>query len=155
MPFVNDMMRRRRLNELIASWVEYRDMISRHAGQGPTAPEQEKHYLDLQASIAERLPILQEFAAGHGQGSLNQDVQSQIRGITEFMNHHQDLSGNGSFDDAGRQAFMTRWHSYFLFMNRFKGMQNKTQHRTLRDVYSPIASPTPTWGGRRLVAGIF
>jgi hypothetical protein len=155
MAIVNDMMRRKRLNELISSWVEYRDMIARHAGQGQATPEQERKFLDLKAEIAARIPLLQEFS---GHGGLNQELQGHVRGMTDLMNRYLTLNPNGQFTDAEREDFMSRWHAHFLYLNRFKGMQGQPQAKQKSRLHAaPMSGSNPyaTWGGRRLITGMF
>ena len=156
MALMTDMFRRRKLNELISSWVEYRDMVARHAGHTQATPDQEQAFLELKASISSRMPLLSEFAAG--QGSLNQELQAHVRGMTDLMNRYLTLNTNGSFTDAEREDFMTKWHSHFLYLNRFKGIQAQgSRENRGRASVAPMSGSMPysTWGGRRLVSGLF
>jgi hypothetical protein len=155
MALMTNMMRKRKLNELIASWVEYRDTIARHAGQGEATPEQERRFLELKATIAARLPLLNEFSTGHG--TVNQELAANVRGMTDLMNRYLTLNSNGAFDEKAREEFMSKWHSHFLFMNRFKELPGHAPQQRSRLTPAPVSgsSPYSTWGGRRLVSGIF
>ena len=113
MSFIDQLSRRRGLNRLIDQWVEYRDMVSRWSGQEGIPPEAERTFLELKASIAARLPLLQD---GQGPGSISSEAQSQAKGMVELMNGQLALVGEGPASD-----FLNRWHAHYLYLHRFKG----------------------------------
>jgi hypothetical protein len=114
MQFVDRMTRKRKLDRLIEQWIEYRDMVSRYGGQSGVAPEQEKVFLSLKATIAGLLPILQDSQPG----APNTEAQSNVRGMTDLMNVQLSLAGVSPGDD-----FLNRWHAHYLYLNKHKGQR--------------------------------
>jgi hypothetical protein len=146
------LIQRRRLGELIAAWVEYRDVVTSLAGRGKATPEQEKRFLDLKASISSRLPIL---TAAIPPGSAGQEVQNQVRGMTELLNRHLNLEGGGPAPGDEGDDFLSRWHMHFLYLNQFKGQQKEA--RPPRRMVAPPSLP-PAYSGhgfRRFLGRIF
>jgi hypothetical protein len=114
MQFVDRMSRNRKLDRLIENWIEYRDTVSRLGGQAGATPEQERQFLELKASIAGSLPFIAE---SNTSGSLNTEAQANVRGMTDLMNSQLSLASHLPGDD-----FLNRWHTHYLYLNRFKGM---------------------------------
>jgi hypothetical protein len=119
MQFVDRMSRNRKLDRLIEQWIEYRDTVSRLGGQAGATPEQERQFLSLKASIAAALPSI---ADSHAQGSINTEAQANVRGMTDLMNSQLSLAGHLPGDD-----FLNRWHTHYLYLNRFKGMAQQAR----------------------------
>ena len=134
MQFVDRMSRNRKLDRLIEQWVEYRDTVSRLGGQAGATPEQERQFLTLKASISEYLPMLQD---GQSQGSVNTEAQANVRGMTDLMNGQLSLSGHTPGDD-----FLNRWHTHYLYLNKYKGMAHTARPaRTLGGSSAPASMP--------------
>ncbi len=118
MSMFGSMNRRKKIGELIESWIEYRDMVSRHAAQGTATPEQERQFLNLKAKISAQLPLMDQMA---GHGSQHAEATMHLRGMTELMNSQLTLTKES--DAAAGDDFLGRWHTHFLYLNRFKGQE--------------------------------
>lgn len=152
MSFITRLVQRRKMNELIAAWVEFRDVVTSLAGQGKATPEQEKRFLDLKASISSRLPILTLDGSTIGPG---QEAQNQVRGMTELLNRYLTLGAGGPVPGDEGDDFLSRWHMHFLYLNQFKGRQREA--RAPRRTLAPPSIPPGSAGQgfRRVVGRIF
>ena len=119
MQFFDRMSRTRKLDRLIEQWIEYRDTVSRLGGQPGATPDQERLFLELKASLAGLMPMLQDSLS---QGGLNTEAQSNVRGMTVLMNGQVSLSGHTPGDD-----FLNRWHTHYLYLNKYKGMAQNSR----------------------------
>ncbi|HEX7879073.1 MAG TPA: hypothetical protein VF720_06665 [Candidatus Eisenbacteria bacterium] len=152
MQFVDRMSRNRKLDRLIENWIEYRDTVSRLGGQAGATPEQERQFLELKASIAASLPFIAE---SNGSGSLNTEAQANVRGMTDLMNSQLSLASHLPGDD-----FLNRWHTHYLYLNRFKGMAQSARpmHRAGGGA-APASMPGDNYYkgdfGRRYIRPIF
>lgn len=126
MQFVDRMSRNRKLDRLIEQWIEYRDTVSRLGGQAGATPEQERAFLELKANIAGSLPMI---ADGQGSGSVHTEAQANVRGMTDLMNGQLSLASHMPGDD-----FLNRWHTHYLYLNRYKGMAQTASRPTGRVV---------------------
>jgi hypothetical protein len=110
---------RRRLQQLIDKWTEYRSLVLNRMGAPNLQNEEEKRFLNLKGKIAEDLTGLSLSL----QPSLAQEVQGHMRGITQLMGRYPTLFTDGPLDEQNRAEFERSWHDHFLFFNRLKGIR--------------------------------
>lgn len=110
----------RRLDDLIAGWIEYRDRVAAQVARGSATPDEEREFLELKGRIAASLPCL---SGAFPPGSLNHELQQHSRGMTELLNRYVRLSGDGAPSESNQGEFVSRWQAHYLYLNKFKGLQ--------------------------------
>jgi hypothetical protein len=150
MTIMGRLVQRKKLDGLIASWVQYRDMVTRHTGDSSATPEEERQFLELKGLISSLLPLLVKTVSP---GGLHQEVENQVRGMTDLMNRSLTLGGDGSTRPADWNEFLARWHTHYLYLNRFKGQERERGPRP-KAPRAPV-SGTPAADVHRTVRGLF
>ena len=119
---------RKRLDQLVEKWTEYRGLVINRMGAPDLKGEEEKHFLKLKGKVAEDLTSLSLWLSPN----LAQEVQAHLRGINQLLGRYPTLFSDRPLDEQLRADFERDWHDHFLFFNRLKGIKPEPKPRSMR-----------------------
>lgn len=125
-----------KLRDLIRKWTTFHQVVMASRGAADVAPEQERRFLDLKASIAGRLPVLTTAVPL----SLAPEALEEARQMTEMLNRFRTLKTEAPPAAGEKAEFDRLWHRHFIFLNKLKGAP--LAHKPFRVVGRTGATPT-------------
>ena len=89
MPFGNGMNGKRKVKNLIQTWVRFGDFLKTSLGREDVQQAQEEEFLRLKAKIAHLLPVLTVVERGR---ATDPEALAAVRDITEMLNIAKNTS---------------------------------------------------------------
>jgi hypothetical protein len=123
------------LEKLIRQWTDYRGLVLTRLGAGDVKPSEERSFLNLKGQLAEALANL----TGKLSHTVAQDANSHLRAMNSLLNRYPTLYSDAPLETKAREDFEREWHDHFLFFNKLKGMQGKSDAQETRAPGTPLA----------------
>ncbi|MBM3285856.1 MAG: hypothetical protein FJY88_00675 [Candidatus Eisenbacteria bacterium] len=107
-----------RLRNLIRSWIEFREIVTKSLGSAEVSAEREDRFLKVKAGIASQLPHILGEA---GPGPIAQESQRQVTMMTDLLNRYRTLRSDSAPSAREAEDFERVWHQHFIYLNKLKG----------------------------------
>jgi hypothetical protein len=114
----NGMNGRRKIRNLIDTWVRFGEFLKTSLGKEGVQKAQEEKFLRLKARIAHLLPILTVIEKG---GTIDPEALTAVRDITGMLNSFTTLATPEPLTAEETEEIIARWHSIFIYLNRLEG----------------------------------
>ncbi len=114
----NGMNGRRKIRNLIDTWVRFGEFLKTSLGKEGVQKAQEEEFLRLKAKIAHLLPVLTVIEKG---GSIDPEALAAVRDITEMLNSFATLATPEPLTAEETEEIIGRWHTIFIFLNKLEG----------------------------------
>jgi|GEM_PF-3172232 len=118
MPFGNGMNGKRKVKNLIQTWVRFGDFLKTSLGREDVQQAQEEEFLRLKAKIAHLLPVLTVVERGR---ATDPEALAAVRDITEMLNTFTTLARPEPVTKRDLEDVIGKWHSIFIFLNKLEG----------------------------------
>jgi hypothetical protein len=114
----NGMNGRRKIRNLIETWVRFGEFLKTSLGKEGVQKAQEEEFLRLKAKIAHLLPVLTVIEKG---GGVDPEALASVRDITEMLNSFATLATPEPLTAEETEEIIGRWHTIFIFLNKLEG----------------------------------
>lgn len=123
MRVLNTFGSRLRMRSLLNHWVEFRVLAVSYGGKATITALAEKEFLKLKGKLAVDLEWLNSILPFDH----SDDICLKLESIMSMIQDHNQLPHEDAENPWDVEEFDKIWHDHFIFLNRLKGMELKTQ----------------------------